>query len=774
MMNKTFTSIFIFTILQNTFAQEGIVKGKITDVRSNDGLPGVILSLDKAPVAASDANGYYRLKTSPGVHALTVKMLGYKIFSKEIEVKNSDSLVLTIKLQDESTALNTVVVSAGRYEQKLSDVTISMEVIHPELVENKNTTTLDNMLDQVPGVAVVDGQTSIRGGSGYSYGAGSRVLLLVDDLPMLTADAGDVKWSFLPTENLQQIEVIKGASSTLYGSSALNGVINVRTAFPADTALTKVNTSYSVYDNPRRMELKWWGNTVQSIEGANFMHSQKFGNFDLVLGGCYLHDDGYRQLETVDRYRFNFNTRYRFQNIKGLSVGLNGNIMQENGGLFLLWQNADSGGYKQGPGGQLYKDARSNLDPYAVWYAPNGDRYSLRTRYFNSTNLNNTDQGSIANFYYAELQYEKKYRNNFSIVAGAVFNYSVVRALDLYGDHTGHNVAGYVQAEKKIQRLTFVAGIRAENYKVDTSVTKQTILGIPAKPVFRAGMNYQLLQYTFLRASFGQGYRFPSIAEKFISTTVGGSLQIYPNPDLQPETGWSSEIGIKQGFKIGDWNGFIDVAAFEMEYQNMMEFTFDYYVPPTIPNPTPFQQATYAGFKSLNIGSTQITGVDITINGTGKIGAVTTTLMAGYTYTNPIELGFSPAKDSTGSSGTNMLKYRYYNSFKGDVQLDYHRFSFGTSVRYTGFMVNIDKKFEEPLFSEVFPTSTLYILPGLKEYREQHDKGDLVFDSRLSYRITKNFRLGLIVNNVFNRETMPRPGSIGPPRTTGLQLSMKF
>ena len=61
-------------------------------------------------------------------------------------------------------------------------------------------------MEQVPGVTIIDGQANIRGGSGFSYGAGSRVLLLVDDLPMLAADAGDIKWSFLPVENLEQVE----------------------------------------------------------------------------------------------------------------------------------------------------------------------------------------------------------------------------------------------------------------------------------------------------------------------------------------------------------------------------------------------------------------------------------------------------------------------------------------------------------------------------------------------------------------------------------------
>jgi iron complex outermembrane receptor protein len=110
-----------------------------------------------------------------------------------------------------------------------------MEVIKPSLVENTNATTMESIVDQVPGVNVIDGQANIRGGAGWSYGAGSRVLVLVDDIPQLSADASDAKWTFIPTENLEQVEVIKGATSALFGSSALNGVINFRTAYPRDT-----------------------------------------------------------------------------------------------------------------------------------------------------------------------------------------------------------------------------------------------------------------------------------------------------------------------------------------------------------------------------------------------------------------------------------------------------------------------------------------------------------------------------------------------------------
>ena len=89
-------------------------------------------------------------------------------------------------------------------------------------------------------------------------------------------------------------------------------------------------------------------------------------------------------------------------------------------------------------------------------------------------------------------------------------------------------------------------------------------------------------------------------------------------------------------------------------------------------------------------------------------------------------------------------------------------------------MKNIDKKFEEPLFSEIMPSLQVYILPGLKEYREEHAKGDAVFDNRISYQLTKEAKLALIVNNTFNREYMDRPGNIRAPRTLGIQASIKF
>jgi iron complex outermembrane receptor protein len=135
-------------------------------------------------------------------------------------------------MADNAKLIETVVVSAGKFEQRIEETTVSVEVIKPTFISNKNTTNIQTAIDQVPGVNITDGQANIRGGSGWSYGAGTRVQVLVDDMPLISGDAGQAQWSLISTENINQVEIIKGASSALYGSSALNGVINIRTAYP--------------------------------------------------------------------------------------------------------------------------------------------------------------------------------------------------------------------------------------------------------------------------------------------------------------------------------------------------------------------------------------------------------------------------------------------------------------------------------------------------------------------------------------------------------------
>lgn len=803
MRKTTILFIFYFVLLKiNLFAQEqGYIKGNVSDFKTREVLPGAIISIGPKTGTASDINGKYILSAGAGRYTLECNILGYKTQKQIIDVVVGDTLNINFVMPDENKLLEEVVVSAGKFEQKLSDVTVSMEVIKPALIENKNTTSLDQIMNQVPGVTVSDGQASIRGGSGFAYGAGSRVLMMVDEMPMISADAGDVKWNYLPIENLEQVEVIKGASSALFGSSALNGVINLRTAYAKDKPSTSVVIFGGGYDAPK-YQYKWWKGSSQKQAGINFSHAEKIGNLDLVIGGHTFSDDGYRggmvnqiigtgtktvtesilKTENEVRGRVNMNLRYNFKKITGLSLGINTNVMDVKGGLFFLWKHADSAYVPNDI--QKYKNKRFNVDPFITYFFGQGNKVSLRSRYFLTLNTNDKEQESTAELYYNELQYQKHFKNNFTITTGALYMVQQVYSDSLFGRHSGKNIAGYLQLDKKIKRLTISLGLRGEYYKVDTAYTRgyltKKIKDLPFQPVMRLGLNYNLLKFTFIRASFGQGYRFPSVAEKYVSTSVS-ALKVYPNSSLQPERGWSAELGVKQGYSISKFKGFLDVAGFWTEYYDMIEFAFDFFMPdgqqPSVMIPLPTLM-NYAGFKSQNAGRAQIKGVDVSLTGGGKAGPVGVNLFMGYTYIDPINPDYNPSKDTLGLPYLNVLKYRNRHLFKNDIQLDYKFFSLGFSTRYQSYMENIDKKFNESLLHDILPAfdqiPITYVLPGLPEYRKKDKAGSWVHDLRVGFQLSKAVKLSYIVNNIANEEYSTRPGDVRPPRFHTVQIMVKL
>lgn len=791
------TGAFFYTC--EIYAQTlGVVKGVVRDKSTNETLPGAVVVIDKSKGVATDVDGVFYISTTAGSHKLDCEMVGYQKYSTNIAVTENDTTEIQIALGNGNQLLNEVVISAGKFEQKLSDVTVSMDIIKPALIENKASQTLDIIMNQVPGVVVSDGQASIRGGSGYSYGAGTRVLMLVDEMPMISADAADIKWNYLPLENLEQVEVLKGASSALFGSSAMNGVINMRTAYAKDKPQTKITLFGATYDAPKNLSYKWWKGTSQNQTGINFSHSEKIGQLDLVLGGHMFNDEGYRYLETEKRGRINMNLRYNFKKNQGLSIGLNTNTMETRGGLFFLWQNADSVYFPQGLNIQRFSNQRVNVDPFITYFTKKGGKYSLRSRYYLTNNTNDKNQGSRAELYYNEFQYQKHFKNNFTMTYGAVYMEQQVIADSLYGRHTGKNYAGYAQFDYKYKRLTTSVGLRGEYNRIDTAYTRgkltNKINNLPFQPVFRAGLNYHLFEYTFLRASYGQGYRFPTIAEKYVSTSVS-ALKIYPNQSLQPERGWSAEIGIKQGFKLFNFKGFLDVAAFWTEYSDMVEFAFDIYGPKTGQF---YLDINHAGFKSQNMGSARINGIDASITGTGNMGPINVTTLIGFTYTNPIDPDYNPQKDTLGIYGLKVLKYRNQQLFKADIQLDYKKLSVGWSSRYYSYMENIDRRFEQSILHEYNDPAngviwddipSTYIIPGLKKYRAQHRNqtylmvgntviaqwaGDWIHDFRMSYQVSKALKASFIVNNILNAEYSLRPGDVRPPRMFLIQLMVKI
>ena len=759
------------------------------DASNGDPIIGARIVLSSGQKSITSNSGEFILSNVKYPNSLVVSMMGF--ISETIKL--SKDTLLTINLKTQVQEISDVVVTASRRNQNIEDVPISMEIIKPELINNKGFSNLEQAVDQSPGVYAMDGQVSIRGGGGFAYGAGSRVALLWNGVPMMSPDLGDAKWNAIPMEQTSQIEILKGASSVLYGSGALNGIIALTEKEPSPKGNFSAKVQSGVYGNPRRKSMQWWDkNPTFHLADVYFGKSYKYLGYT-VGANAYL-DSGFRQGENEKRFRLNGSFYFKPKSNSKLKAGLSYNAQYQDLGVFILWKNDSQGYQAQDNTLSRQKAIRINVDPYIKFYDKFQNQHQLKTRYYIVTTGSDAKVGdaSIADLFYADYQFQRKFGTSINLSAGITHNLGQVKSW-VFGDHISSNSALYGQVESKFKQLDITAGMRIEHYKLDDMKADSRFfindsLSIPVYPIFRMGLHYKLTPATHLRASFGQGVRFPSIAERFVSTSVGG-LTIFKNPNLKPEKGWSSELGFKQLVKLGSsWKGFFDVAAFINEYSNMTEFTFGIYNPLTgeslssngILDTEAYNEliaqgivlSQLVGFRATNAEKARITGLEFSFNSQGKIGEVELTSLLGYTYMNPISLNQDPTyRISFSDSTSNMLKYRFKHLIKLDIQASYKKFSLGISLRYNSFMKNIDLMFEEPILTDA---GQQFILPGLKEYRKNNSRGALVFDSRFIYHITKEMKLNFIVNNLFNAEYVSRPADLQAPRNFLLQLQYAF
>lgn len=779
-MLRSILLLICFLFAFSSFAQ---IKGKILNKKDGAPVENTMVYENGKPVALSDKTGKFEHQISSFPIYLVFQKDGFDTDS--VLINQPGEVTIYLK-QTDVREMSAVVVSAGKRAQKVEEVSVSMEIIKPELINNKGITDLEQAVNQSPGVFAMDGQVSIRGGGGYSYGAGSRVLLAWNGVPMVSPDVGDIKWNAVPMENASQIEVIKGASSVLYGSGALNGIISMNEKDPLRKGELFVKVQSGIYGNPKRESLKWWSKNPL-FHTADVFYGKLFKQFGFTLSANGFTSEGYRQGEVEDRARLGGSIVFKPEKLSDLKFGAFFNAQYQYTGNFILWESDSLGYIAQGdslgsiqPGSTLTYQAsiRVNVDPYIKYTDKRKNKHELKTRYYlvSTGNESQVYASSKAEMYYANYQFQKQWNNRSNLSAGFTSIDNVIIS-PVFGDHISRNYALYGQFEQKWKSLDFTFGTRMEYFEMDRkqgdsqfTIGKDSSIALPVYPIFRAGLHYAATKSTHLRASYGQGIRFPSVAERYAATSNGGVI-IFPNPDLQPEKGWAAEIGIKQVVRLGEWKGMIDVAGFINQYDNMIEYTFGVYNPDSIVL-TPDNLTSWVGFKAKNAERARITGIELSFNSSGKIGPVEVITLLGYTYMKPVSLNKDPQyvlmfSDTT----TNMLKYRFNHLAKADIELNYKKYSLGLSMRYNSFMRNIDRVFLEDLN----PTSAeLYVLPGLYDYRQRFNGGNLVFDARIGYTWLEKIKLNFIVNNLFNAEYTSRPADIQPPRTFMLQLQFRL
>ncbi len=741
-------SIFFTGAILNIASGQGSVRGTVTDSNTHQPLSGVYILYGQGQGTISGENGEYTFKAPSNTFTVTFRLVGYKDITRTIKI-SGDTLHLDVSMQTDIMEIGQIVVSANRTEQKISELTVSMDLLKPSDFTDSHITDTKELINKTNGIEVLDGQASIRGGTGFSYGVGSRVLALIDGLPVLSPDAGNIKWQFLPLENLSQVEIIKGASSVLYGSSALNGIINFRTAAASKDPDTRFFAETGVFGKPSDKDWIWW-DSPRFFSNISFSHLQKAGKNDIGAGLNFMDNNGYRKFndETLGRASLRF--KHYNEKIKGLEYGLNINSGYTEKTDFVLWENAETGALRQDPSSvAALHGSFVAIDPFLSFDNRRNLKHELRFRLQSSSNKfpERSQNNSTGNAIYGEYQANWKISGILRVVAGLAGNYSSILS-SFYGDHNGRNLAGFGQAEADLTSgLKLVAGMRFEQNTLD-GVRDRLV------PIFRSGLNWQVAEYTFLRGSFGQGYRYPSIAEKYASTTLS-SVRIIPNPFIEPETGWSSEIGVKQGIISGNITGQADLAVFVSKNKDLIEYIFGLY-------PDEATGTSDFGFRATNVEQSRIIGYELELLLTRKAGELETNFGGGYTFIYPVEI--NPGTfESTGK----YLKYRRKHSLKLAAGASYRNIDAGIELYYRSSMLAIDDVFTNELTRE-------QILPGFYNYWINNNKGYVVLDGNIGYNISRNFSISFAVKNITNTEYMGRPGDIQPQRNFSLRFTGKF
>jgi outer membrane receptor for ferrienterochelin and colicins len=644
------TALLVFT--ESMQAQTFSISGKIVDSKSKP-IPGVnvILIGTNFGAAADDEGDYQILNIRSGNYTIQFSAIGYEKFIKENIIIQNKSITLDVVLNEVVIEADEVIVTAGKYEQKKSDVTVSTEIISGKEFSERNFSNLEDAIRYVPGVTMTEDQISIRGSNGYSRGTGSRALLAIDGLAFYTGDSGDIIWEMIPTLEIQKVEIIKGASSSLYGSSAIGGVINSITRDISDKPLTIFNGFYGVYDKPYYSEWDWSGER-RPFNGLTLSHSNKIENFGFNISLTRLEESSYKQDDDFKKYIGFLKTVYNFTPTSSLTFLAN--TFNKRAGQFLYWK--DSRNALVPPDQNLGDRIETNRYLFGLIYKTllgNQVIMNIKTSYYRNYFKDNADipNESTSNLYRGEVQLHSNITNYLVITGGAEGTFSEVQS-SLFGNPDEYSIGAYAVGDVTFNFPLIVSlGVRYDYSKLDSLDGSGAV-----SP--KLGLNYKISKELILRSSIGTGFRAPTTAEAFTSTSTGG-ITVKPNPNIKSEYNLTFELGVNY-YPVEFIN--LDLAVFQNEYFDMIEPGID--------------PADGLVFFS-NLVRARIQGLEAS------------TII--YLLPNELSLSFNYtylwARDlETGTA----LRYRPRHIFYSGLDFRKWNFDFGINFRYTSRVEEID------------------------------------------------------------------------------------
>lgn len=499
----SFTSV----LAQSTGSLKGIIRSQ-----SGALLSGATISLEPdRHLTKSDAKGAFNFeKLYPGVYQMQIQFVGHQIYADSVVVKVGATHAVTITLLEEKQELKEVNITENASHKPSVDNLIQlkrsampMQVITRRTIEMMGSRRLDEVLKEQTGMAIVN---NIGGGSRsvgvQMQGFGSEyVMILIDGQPMVGRNNGNFDLSRISISNIERIEIVKGASSCLFGSDALGGAINIITRHGAIEPQIVGSLNYGSL------------NIVDATLDGEVPFDNQRGT--ISLSGNYYRTDGFNTNPYLqngvtgppyDNYAGQARVRYRTgkNSTVGTSVryGLRKSYMSKDWGD--EWQSQDS---------QDEKDLNLSLT-FDHSFA-SGWR-SMSRYYFTQYQTNEFFgwQGSASNksenvfkqyIHRFEQQFAKQYRNGLQLTSGLGGGVEMMNDASIGNDRTIGNFFAYVQGDKTIfEKLDIMGGIRYDH---------TSGYGGSLNPSL--GLQYHLNEQFTFKTGIGTGYKAPDFRMRY-------------------------------------------------------------------------------------------------------------------------------------------------------------------------------------------------------------------------------------------------------------------
>ena len=579
-------------VTQVSRAQMGTVVGTVHDAMGQP-LPHISVVLESTPLGtATDLNGHYRIPHVPaGTYIIRASAVGFQSQQQAITVVAGEEVKMDFVLHVQTLWGDETLVTATRRTQRFIEVPASISLVMPREIETRNMLSLDEVLRHVSGIKMADNQVSVRGSSGFSFNTGSRVLLLLDGMPLLTPDREGIPHDALPMSQIARIEVVKGPSSVLYGSGALGGVINIITKDYPETPQTTLRLFGGAYE-PVRYKLwreQWDGaDNPRRFGGGSFSHARRLGSKHGFWLSIACHEDqGFtnsskaRDLDMFFKVQWRPKSTARFDLLGGWTWRKSDNFLYWNGAHDTLNPGELIFGGVEASGTSDNQTNHFSLMPSFTHVVSESFFYSVKARAIGVVIQPLEDdgtpkpvaEGTAGVRYGGELQANWMMRQGQDLTAGVTTEQLLIESNFFQPDTAATAVrsqperAAFLQIEQTLLgRVRLMAGLRYDTYRIDE-------INIVRKLSPKLNVSFRMAEGFTVRATYGQGFRVPSVSERFVNNQ--SYLPIVSNFDLRPELSTSYELGFRGQMSVAQRIAVqTDLALFWNDYRRLVEPKF--------------------------------------------------------------------------------------------------------------------------------------------------------------------------------------------------------